>query len=83
METIEPSISFTIKLHAFLSSKLRYVDLLWALPTPQTIVAVGSAQEMSHLGSVVNHAHIVVSKFRIGTRGAKVIQGQSQDSLSP
>jgi len=62
VETIEPSISLTMKLHVLLSPKLRYVGLLWALPTPQTIVAVGSVQEMSHLGdSIANHAYIVVS----------------------
>ena len=39
---------FLTKLHAPIIENSRYVPLLWALPSPQTISTVGTAQELSH-----------------------------------
>ena len=60
---------------------IRFVALLWALPTSQTNLAVVSDWEFSHS---VSSCKLKDCHFKVQNRTseAKVIRGQTEDSVS-
>lgn len=61
---------------------VRYTTLLWVLPTPQTILAVGLDWELSPLVRNCDSLRFVLSKFQNGDWDAKVTGGPSEDPHS-
>ena len=67
--------------HLLPSSDIRYVTLVWALPTSRAIfLVVGSDKKLSHMVSNCNYIHFHF-KFLNQSRAAKVINGESEDYL--